>query len=206
MAEAKGEPRPETPTVSLDVPGDAHLPDDYVPGEDTRLEAYRRLAATTTAEGVDDVADEWLDRFGPPPPAAAGLLDLARLRAECLRTGVTEVSVVPARPGGLLEARAKLTPVTLGTTAQVRLRRLAPEARYREELSQLLVPLSGREPPAVELRDLLRGLFPVEAATAPAGDAGPPAAAPAEAAGPVEAAGAGARTATRRSGAARAGR
>ena len=54
---------------------------------------------------VDDVADEWADRFGPLPPAAEGLLALARLRVECLRTGVTEVTVVPARVGGRPPAR-----------------------------------------------------------------------------------------------------
>ena len=37
---------------------------------------------------------------GRCPPAAEGLLALARLRVECLRTGVTEVAVVPARVGG----------------------------------------------------------------------------------------------------------
>ena len=35
--------------VSLDVPGDAHLPKDYVAAEDARLEAYRRLASATSA-------------------------------------------------------------------------------------------------------------------------------------------------------------
>ena len=44
VAEARGEARPEPPSVSLDVPGDAHLPADYVAAEDARLEAYRRLA------------------------------------------------------------------------------------------------------------------------------------------------------------------
>ena len=48
VAEARGEPRPAPPTVSLDVPGDAHLPSDYVSAEDARLEAYRRLAAAAT--------------------------------------------------------------------------------------------------------------------------------------------------------------
>ena len=50
VAEARGEPRPAPPTVSLDVPGDAHLPADYVSAEDARLEAYRRLAVAATVE------------------------------------------------------------------------------------------------------------------------------------------------------------
>ena len=44
VAEARGEARPTPPSVTIDVPGDAHLPKDYVEAEDARLEAYRRLA------------------------------------------------------------------------------------------------------------------------------------------------------------------
>jgi transcription-repair coupling factor (superfamily II helicase) len=160
VAEARGEARPEPPAISLDVPGDAHLPSEYVPLEDARLEAYRRLAATTTVAEVDDVADEWADRFGPPPPAAEGLLALARLRVECLRAGIKEVSVAPVRIGGSRHPVARLSPVALPASAQVRLRRIAPGAIYREQLQQLVVPLDGKDHPAEVLRDLVVQLLP----------------------------------------------
>jgi transcription-repair coupling factor (superfamily II helicase) len=160
VAEAKGEPRPEPPSLSLDVPGDAHLPSDYVPLEDARLEAYRRLAAVTSRAEVDDVAEEWKDRYGPPPPAALGLLALARLRAECLRTQVGEVAVTPARVGGLRQPVARLSPVVLPASAQVRLKRLRPGAVLREDLRQLVVPLDPREPAADALAGLLAELIP----------------------------------------------
>jgi len=167
VAEARGEPRPTPPSVKLDVPGDAHLPADYVPAEDARLEAYRRLAATTTQADVDDVADEWADRYGPVPPPAEGLLAVARLRVECLRLGVTEVAVVPARVGGARRSSAKLSPLTLPASAQVRLRRLAPGASVREDLHQLVVPLEEKERPAEALRNLLTVLVPDVAGSIP---------------------------------------
>ncbi len=160
VAEARGEPRPEPPQISLDVPGDAHLPSGYVPLEDARLEAYRRLAATTTVAEVDDVADEWADRYGPPPPAAEGLLALARLRAEAVRAGIHDVSVAPVRVGGSRHPVARLSPVELPASAQVRLRRLAPGAVYREQFHQLVVPLEGKDQPAEVLRDLVVQLLP----------------------------------------------
>jgi transcription-repair coupling factor (superfamily II helicase) len=169
VAEARGEPRPAPPSVSLDVPGDANLPVDYVPLEDARLEAYRRLAAATTPGDVDDIAEEWADRYGPPPPAAAGLLALARLRAECLRLGIQEVAVVQARLGGARHPLAKLSPVSLPASAQVRLRRLVPGADFREQLHQLVVPLTGGAHPAEALRSLLADLLPSADAAAPAG-------------------------------------
>jgi transcription-repair coupling factor (superfamily II helicase) len=160
VAEARGEARPAPPTVSLDVPGDAHLPPDYVALEDARLEAYRRLAAVTSIAEVDDVAEEWADRYGPLPPAAEGLLALARLRVECLRTGVTEVAVTPVRIGGARHPVARLSPVVLPASAQVRLRRLVPGATVREELHQLVVPLGDGILPADALRTLLADLLP----------------------------------------------
>ena len=64
---------PEIPeTVQIDLPVTAHLPADYIARDDVRMEAYRRLAAVTTADDVDDVVAEWTDRYGPPPPPGGG--------------------------------------------------------------------------------------------------------------------------------------
>jgi len=172
VAEARGEPRPVPPTVSLDVPGDAHLPADYVQAEDARLEAYRRLAAAVDDRTVDDVADEWVDRYGPLPPAAEGLLAMARLRVECLRTGVTDVTVAPARVGGGRHPVARLSPLDLAASAQVRLRRLVPGATYREDLRQLVVPLEAPGRPAELLRSLVRDLVPPPAGSGEEGRGG----------------------------------
>jgi transcription-repair coupling factor (superfamily II helicase) len=166
VAEAKGEPRPEPTSVSLDVPGDAHLPADYVPLEDARLEAYRRLGGVTRESEVDDVAVEWKDRYGPLPAAAQGLLALARLRVECLRTGVAEVAVTPVRVGGARTPVARLSPVLLPASAQVRLQRLRPGSAYREELRQLVIPLTAKDQPAETLRALLAELMPAAPADA----------------------------------------
>ena len=58
--------------MQIDLPVTAHLPRDYIARDDVRMEAYRRLAAVTSADDVDDVRAEWTDRYGPPPPPAVG--------------------------------------------------------------------------------------------------------------------------------------
>jgi transcription-repair coupling factor (superfamily II helicase) len=112
-----------------------------------RLEAYRRLAAAQSDAEVDDVRSEWEDRFGPPPQPVRALLDVARLRAVCLRLGITDLAVtVPRggmrRPAGEGAATAKLSPITLPASAEIRLRRLNPQATYNADLHRLLLPLS----------------------------------------------------------------
>jgi transcription-repair coupling factor (superfamily II helicase) len=160
VAEARGEARPVPPSVALDVPGDAHLPKDYVVAEDSRLEAYRRLAAVSSDADVEDIGSEWVDRYGPLPRPAIGLLALARLRTAAMARGIREITVSAARPGGTNLPMARIAPVRLAASAAVRLRRLVPGAVYREDLAQLLVPIRPGELPADVLRQLLSDLLP----------------------------------------------
>ncbi|MGI9121219.1 MAG: transcription-repair coupling factor [Acidimicrobiales bacterium] len=160
VAELKGEQPHQPAEITLDLPVGAHLPADYVAREELRLEAYRRLAGVVTLAEVDDVRREWEDRYGPVPVPAETLLAVARLRAECHRTGVRQVAVVPNR-----EARgvvARLSPVLLRASASIRLRRLHREASYHEELGQLVVPLAAQADIAACLVALLDELFPAQ--------------------------------------------
>jgi transcription-repair coupling factor (superfamily II helicase) len=158
VSEMKGEKVTAPAELKLDVPTDAHLPTDYVPRDEMRLEAYRRLAAVTTEVEVADIRAEWEDRYGPIPPPAEALLRVARLRACCHRLGITEVQIT--------SEQAKLSPIQLKLSSATRLKRLSKNARYREETGQLLIPLVrgiGKAPePAGFLVDLLNELVPPE--------------------------------------------
>jgi transcription-repair coupling factor (superfamily II helicase) len=163
VGELTGERPPEPFEVTIDVPVDANLPRDYVSRDDVRMEAYRRLVAVTTEADVDDIRDEWHDRYGPLPPEAEALLDVARLRAECVRLGIH--SVTAARN------IARLQPVELRESQKVRLRRLQPKAVAKAD-GELAVPLPARESPAGFLVAFLRELFP-QALPAPVASAAP---------------------------------
>jgi len=78
------------------------------------------LATVTTQEEVDDIEAEWVDRYGPLPPAAQALLGIGHLRAECARQGIREVAVVKGglgTPAGSLVAR--ISPLALKASEQV---------------------------------------------------------------------------------------
>jgi transcription-repair coupling factor (superfamily II helicase) len=132
--------------------------------EELRLEAYRRLAAVTSDAEVDDIRNEWVDRFGPLPPAAEQLLEVALLRAECSRLGIREVSVVKGG-GGLTGSgfTARLAPLDLKVSQRIRLDRLYPKAVHKETERLLVVPVPGKAHPAQTLVELLRTLVPPEA-------------------------------------------
>ncbi len=162
VAELKGEPVREPAEVKIDVPFDAHLPTDYVPREDLRLEAYRRLAEVTSQAEVADIRSEWLDRYGPIPEAAEALLQVATLRAECVRLGITEVSVTKGRGSMRAPMVARLTPVQLRTSQVMRLQRLAKGAIYKEDTGLVVLPLAATDELVTLLVDRLRELIPIE--------------------------------------------
>ena len=130
--EGKSVERADRAEVRIDLPVDAHLPDDYLADQGARLEAYRRLALAETHEQVEDVGREWLDRFGPVPPAAVALLDVARLRVEALRVGVGEVV--------RLRDEVRLATVDLSASQEVRLSRIAPRAVLRAGEGVIFLP------------------------------------------------------------------
>jgi transcription-repair coupling factor (superfamily II helicase) len=161
VAEIKGETPREPAEIRLDLPVTANLPQSYVEREDLRLEAYRRLATLSTHEEVEDIQLEWADRYGPLPEPAQALLGIAHLRAECARLGVREVSVVSggigATAGSLV---ARISPISLRPSEQVRLGRLWPQAVYKEEQGQLVGPLRKGPGLAQALVGMLSKLVP----------------------------------------------
>jgi transcription-repair coupling factor (superfamily II helicase) len=156
VAELKGEEVREPAEIKLDLPLHANLPPDYVAKEELRLEAYRRLAAVTTHQEVEDIENEWLDRYGPVPAPARALLDVAHLRAECARTGVREVAVA--------RDVVRLGPLALRTSQTIRVQRLYPKAVYKEELGQVVLPLPRGANAADHVRTFLAEVVPDEAA------------------------------------------
>ncbi len=151
VAELKGESpshRDEEP-IRIDLMLDAHLPDDYVPGGEARLEAYRRLADATDGAAIDDVVAEWEDRYGELPTPAVELINLARLRAEALRLGITEI----------LQNRreVKIAPVTLKASEEVRLGRIARGSMLRGDTLFLSSPEVS---PATAITRFIRTLWP----------------------------------------------
>ncbi|MEI6403083.1 MAG: TRCF domain-containing protein, partial [Actinomycetota bacterium] len=151
VGEMKGEAAPKPPAeVKLDVPTDAYLPADYVTKEESRLEAYRRLAAVTSQSEVDDIRAEWEDRYGPVPTPADELLTVAALRGECHRLGLRDVQII----GGA----ARLGPLQLKVSEMMRLKRLSRTAIYKEDAGQLVVPIARGVEPATFLVGFLREL------------------------------------------------
>ncbi|MGX7825329.1 transcription-repair coupling factor [Actinokineospora sp. 24-640] len=122
----------ELAEVRVDLPIDAHLPHDYIPGERLRLEAYRKIAATVDDAGLAAVREELVDRYGEPPVPVDNLLAVARFRQLCRAHGVTEV----VTQGSTI----RFAPLPLRDSQAIRLKRLYPKAIHKAVTNTISIP------------------------------------------------------------------
>ena len=117
----------------VELPVNAHLSEEYVPGERIRLDLYRRLADVATPADVQLIREELVDRFGPLPIEAEVLLEVAELRALAKSHGITEVVAT----GKYL----RLSPLLLPESRQLKLTRLYPGSLYKGATRTVMVTL-----------------------------------------------------------------
>jgi transcription-repair coupling factor (superfamily II helicase) len=132
VAEFKGESAEQVSEVKVELPVDAHLPHDYIPGERLRLEAYKKIASAHTEDDLAAVRAELRDRYGEPPEAVENLLAVAAFRAHARLFGLTDV----ATQGKYV----RFTPLELRESQTVRLSRLYPGSIVKPATNTVLVP------------------------------------------------------------------
>ncbi|HEU4331941.1 MAG TPA: transcription-repair coupling factor [Lapillicoccus sp.] len=132
VADFKGEGETRFQEIKIELPVDAHLPHDYVPGERLRLEAYKKLAAVQHESEVIEIEEELRDRYGPPPEPVQNLFAVARLRTVARAAGIGDVAIQGRQ--------VRFGPASLRESQQLRLKRLYPGAIVKEALGTILVP------------------------------------------------------------------
>jgi transcription-repair coupling factor (superfamily II helicase) len=149
--------------LRLELPVDAHIPEDYVDSERLRLEAYQKLSAASAPnakpDAIDLVLEELTDRYGEPPEAVANLIAVSRLRRRAQQAGLSDVVA--------MGSNLRVAPAELPDSLQVRLQRMYPKSRIIAAQKVLLVPLpvgsaqdgDGESLPDAELIGWVRGLL-----------------------------------------------
>ena len=96
------------PAVTIDLPVDAYIPDEYINDRALKMNFYQRLANLTTREQVTAMQAELQDRFGPLVPPVDNLLKLLYLKVEAAEMGFESVTL---KEGDVvLKARQNMTP------------------------------------------------------------------------------------------------
>jgi transcription-repair coupling factor (superfamily II helicase) len=162
VAQCKGEPTHDS-ECKIELPIDAHIPHTYVPGERLRLEAYRRMADISSDEELAALREELLDRYGTLPEPVENLLMVASFRAKARALGLKEIAAQGQH--------VRFAPVELPESAELRLKRLYPNALLKRQVRTILVPRPAPGFGSAPLRDaalldwcqgVLSAIYPAE--------------------------------------------
>lgn len=157
VADYRGEAEEKAAEMKIELPVNAHLPHDYVPGERLRLEAYRKLASAITHEAIDEVLAELVDRYGELPLPATNLIDVARFRVGARAAGLTDVAL----QGNFI----KFSPAQLPESKLMRLARMYPGSQAKPALDAVLIPkpktarIGGRDLQDAEILAWAKGVI-----------------------------------------------
>ncbi|MBL8386632.1 MAG: transcription-repair coupling factor [Hydrogenophaga sp.] len=158
---------PLSVTTDINLHAPALLPNDYCGDVHLRLSFYKKLATAKTADQVDGLLEEIVDRFGKLPPQTQTLIDVHRLRVLSQPYGVVKVDAAPGvinitfrpnppiEPMKIIELIQKNKHIKLAGNEKLRIERALPEVKDRVQM----------------VRDVLRSLgqpLKAESAASPA--------------------------------------
>lgn len=137
VSDFRGEVAEGQTELRLELPVDAHIPEEYVESERLRLEAYQKLSAASgpasAPEQLQLVRDELADRYGPPPAQVENLIAVSHLRRMAQKAGISEL----VNAGG----KVRIVGPGLPDSIQVRLQRMFPGSRYLAQTRTVMLPL-----------------------------------------------------------------
>ena len=77
--------------IQIDLNVSSYLPDDFIENSSQKIEIYQDIALCRTEEDIQNVIDEIIDRFGPMPEKVENLIEIARIKELCKKTGVIKI-------------------------------------------------------------------------------------------------------------------
>lgn len=96
----------DRPQARIELPGEAFIPEEYMPDTAERVHLYRWVWRSKTEDGVDQWLDYVNDRFGSVPKPVRGVAHRARVNYLAMRANIEDVLVTSSMarlvflPGG----------------------------------------------------------------------------------------------------------
>ncbi|MBW8190330.1 transcription-repair coupling factor [Neiella marina] len=143
----------EQTEIELRLP--ALLPDDYIHDVNQRLSLYKRIASAETADALNELQVELIDRFGLLPDASKNLFHIAELKLLAAKLGISKVELGHQSGQLVFKQDTKVSPAQIIGLIQ------SQPAYYRMEGPNKLRLMAGEPESAKRLQiiqDLLKTL------------------------------------------------
>ncbi|MBM3762452.1 MAG: transcription-repair coupling factor [Acidobacteria bacterium] len=155
VREMKGEEVPLEIHSTLNLGIEIRIPASYIPDDNQRLRAYKKIADAKTREVADEIVAEFADRYGPVPPEVKLLVDFGQAKNLAQNIGVESVE----RRQGMFQVKfhpqAKIEPRKLMDLVQT-----SPGASFSPSGVLKAIDTTGAPPERIvaALSELLEGL------------------------------------------------
>jgi transcription-repair coupling factor (superfamily II helicase) len=93
VKELKGEKIIRRPQVKLSLDLDLHIPEEYIPFPQQRVDIYQKIADAKNPEDLKVIEEELTDRFGKIHPRVIDILTLAESRLIAEKKGIIRISL-----------------------------------------------------------------------------------------------------------------
>lgn len=91
VQELRGEKIEEKVEPNIELQVDAFIPDSYVQDRQVKSSLYQRMAVLRDEEGLREILDEFVDRFGDPPLEVENLLEIVRIKWLAARLRIEQI-------------------------------------------------------------------------------------------------------------------
>jgi len=85
--------RPLDHGTEIDLHIAALIPDDFLPDVHTRLIMYKRIASVSDEDGLRDLQEEMIDRFGMLPESLKNLFQVTKLKLKAGKLGIRKIEL-----------------------------------------------------------------------------------------------------------------
>lgn len=92
LEESGNAPKPQL-EATVDIRVSANIPERYIAVSAQRMEMYKKISLIAEPVDMQDVLDEFIDRFGEPPREVMRLLHIALTRSLASRCGIKRVEL-----------------------------------------------------------------------------------------------------------------
>ncbi len=76
---------------TIDIKLNANIPERYISVNSQRMEMYKKISLITEPEDMQDILDEFIDRFGEPPVEVERLIKVALLRSLASKSRIKKI-------------------------------------------------------------------------------------------------------------------
>jgi len=91
VKEMQGVKVEEEQDIQIEMNVSSYIPDTYIENSAQKIEIYQNIALCRDEEGIANVIDEIIDRYGPMPKEVENLIEIARIKNQARQTGVIKI-------------------------------------------------------------------------------------------------------------------